>query len=81
MLNNFRRGSSKEKTREVTQQPQRKYDIPIIIRKNNNVIQKISTNYPISFEQEHSMNLIAELELKGLATEAEASFYKSLVLH
>lgn len=82
MLSNFRRGSSKDKTREG-QQPAvpRKYDIPIIIRKNNNVIQKISTNYPISFEQEHSMNLIAELELKRLATEAEAAFYKSLVLH
>jgi len=65
MLNDFRRRSSKEKIREA---PQRKYDIPIIIRKNNNVIQKISTNYPISFEQEHSMNLIAELQLKGLAT-------------
>jgi hypothetical protein len=83
MLNNFRRSSSKDKTREsiINQQPQRTYEIPIIIRKNNNVIQKISTNYPISFEQEHSMNLIAELELKGLATEVEANFYKSLIMH
>lgn len=62
------------------QQP-RKYEIPIIVRKNNNIIQKISTNYPISFEQEHSMNLIAELELKGLATESEANLYKTLVLN
>ena len=62
-------------------QDSRRYEIPIIVRKNNNVIQKISTNYPISFEQYYSMNLISELELKGLATEAEASFYKALVLN
>lgn len=59
----------------------RNSEIPIIVRRNNNVIQKISTSYPISPEQEHSIHLIAELELKGLISEAEAKFYKSLILY
>lgn len=73
VLNSFQKPS-----REVQN---RNSEIPIIVRRSNNVIQKISTSYPISPEQEHSIHLIAELELKGLVSETEAKFYKSLVLY
>lgn len=51
VLNSFQKPS-----REVQN---RNSEIPIIVRRNNNVIQKISTSYPISPEQEHSIHLIA----------------------
>lgn len=43
-----------------------RYEIPIIVRKYNNVVEKISTSYPLTLEQEQAINLILELELKGL---------------
>lgn len=44
------------------------------------MIEKISTSYPLSQEQEQAINLILELELKGLITEKESGVYKSSIL-
>jgi hypothetical protein len=44
------------------------------------VVEKISTSYPLTLEQEQAINLILELELKGLISEKEAGQVKSLVL-
>lgn len=85
--------SSKEERREFQSKEERRergrsgngnrnkrYEIPIIVRKYNNVVEKISTSYPLSREQEQAINLILELELKGLITEKEAGQFKSLIL-
>lgn len=61
IINEFRAGS-----RERFPSRGRKHEIPIIVRKYNNVIEKISTSYPLSIQQEQAVNLISELELKGL---------------
>ena len=50
------------------------------MRKYNNVIEKISTSYPLSIEQEQAVNLISELELKGLISEKDSGYYKSLII-
>ena len=50
------------------------------MRKYNNVIEKISTSYPLNLQQEQAINLIMELELKGLISESDAQDYKSLIL-
>jgi hypothetical protein len=43
-------------------------------------VEKISTSYPLTLEQERAINLILEIELKGLISEKEAGKFKSLVL-
>lgn len=50
------------------------------MRKFNNVIEKISTSYPLNLQQEQAINLIMELELKGLISETDGRDYKSLIL-
>ena len=50
------------------------------MRKYNNVVEKISTSYPLTLEQEQAVNLLLELELKGLISEKEAGQFKSQVL-
>ena len=44
------------------------------------MIEKISTSYPLNLQQEQAINLIMELELKGLISESDAQDYKSLIL-
>lgn len=44
------------------------------------MVEKISTSYPLTLEQEQAINLILEIELKGLLSEKEAGRFKSLVL-
>lgn len=73
------RGASKEERGRSGNRAKR-YEIPIIVRKYNNVVEKISTSYPLTLEQERAINLILELELKGLISEKEAGKFKSLVL-
>lgn len=75
MINDF-----KEDNVPTTQNHNFKKEIPIIVRKNNNVIEKISTSYPLNLQHEQALNLIMELELKGLISETEARDIKPLIL-
>ena len=75
IVNDFKPGS-----RERYPSRGKKHEIPIIVRKYNNVIEKISTSYPLSIEQEQAVNLISELELKGLISEKDSGYYKSLII-
>jgi hypothetical protein len=45
-----------------------KIEIPILVRKSTNVIEKVTTEHSLSAEQEQILNLLLELELKGLIT-------------
>lgn len=44
------------------------------------MIEKISTSYPLTVQQEHALNLMMELELKGLISENDARVFKSYIL-
>lgn len=42
------RGASKEERRARSGNRAKRYEIPIIVRKYNNVVEKISTSYPLT---------------------------------